>query len=95
MDESLIPTNEDFEARVMEGDKPKNHRPRIGLKKSRSKEKKGVKDKVCEKPDQKYEPTHRRKKKEEGCMAWMNRVSWVPRIARGDARNSSLKEASS
>lgn len=94
MDENPIPTNQGFEAPIVKGDKPKN-RPRIGLNNSKSKEKKGVKEKVHEKSDKKYEPPHRRNKKEEGCITWMNRVSWVPKIDRGDFRDPSLKEAPS
>lgn len=95
MDETPIFTNLSFEVPVVKGDKPKKHRPRLGLKKSKSKEKKGVKEKVCEKPDQKYEPLHRRKRNEEACMAWMNRVSLVLTIDKAYVREYSLKEVPS
>lgn len=54
-----------------------------------------MKEKVHERPDQKYEPTRRRKIKEEGCMACMSRVNWVPTMARGHVKDSNLKDAPS
>lgn len=71
----------------MQGDKPKNQKPRLMLKKGKSKEKKGVKEKVHERPNLKYEPLHRRKKREEGCMVWMTKISWAPKISKGYARD--------
>lgn len=56
---------------VMKGNEPKNNRVCLGPIKDQPKEKKIVKEKVREKPNQKYEPPHRRMKKEEGCMAWI------------------------
>lgn len=92
MDESLIPTNPSFEEPVMQGDEPKNQKPQLGVKKCKSKNKKRVKENVHEKPKQKYYPPHRRrKKKEEGCMAWMIKISWGPKMANGDARDPSWK----
>ncbi|KAI5428919.1 hypothetical protein KIW84_033781 [Lathyrus oleraceus] len=74
LDVSPVPTNQSFKEPVVKGDKPKNHRPCLGLKKSKSKEKNSVKEKVREKLDQKYEPSHWRMKREEECMAWMTKL---------------------
>ncbi|KAI5448172.1 hypothetical protein KIW84_015552 [Lathyrus oleraceus] len=49
----------------------KNHKACLRPNKNESKDKKKVKEKLHKKPDQKYEPPHWRKGKEESCMAWM------------------------
>lgn len=75
LEENLIPTNQGLNAPAMKGNKPKNNKARLGVNNNKPKEKKRLKEKVCEKMDQKYEPPHRRKRKEEGYMSWMNRVN--------------------
>lgn len=52
-----------------------------------------MKEKVYEKLDKKYEPPHQRKIREEGFMAWMSRLNWVPSMAKGRVKDSNLKEA--
>lgn len=58
--------------------KSKENKVRLKPNKNETKEKKKEKEKDREKPYQKYEPPHRRKRKEEGCMAWISKVNWVP-----------------
>lgn len=60
---NCIPTNQGIDASVMKGNEPKNHKTCIGINKNKLKENKGVKEKVGEKPDQKYEPPYWRKRK--------------------------------
>lgn len=74
------------------GNKFNKNKARLRPNKNESKEKKKVKEKACEKPDQKYEPPHRGKRKEEGCMYWISRVNWVPLMDKGHVKDSNLKE---
>lgn len=90
-----IPTNQGLNASVMKVNEPKNHMARLGPNKNKPKENKRVKEKVHEKLDQKYEPPHRRKKKEEGCMTWISRVNWASTMAKRHDRDSNLKESPS
>lgn len=95
-DTSPISTNQIFKTLITQTHEPKQQKTRLGLNHCKPKKKKGVKKKRHGKMNLKYEPPHRRRnKKEEGCMAWMNKISWAPKIAKGDPRVSSVKEAPS
>ena len=61
--EKSIPTNQGDYMSFKEDGNPKDNKGRLGPIKSDSKEKKKVKEKVCEKSDQKYEPPHKRRRK--------------------------------
>lgn len=90
-----ISFNQGLDASVMKCNKPNNRRAHLGINKNKLKEKKRVEEKVCEKMDQKYEPLYRRKKMEEGCVAWMSRVNRVPEMAKVQTKDSNFKEAPS
>lgn len=93
--ENFIPTNQGLDTSIKKGNEFKNHKSRLGPYKSEFKDKKREKEKLREKPDQKYEPPHQRKTKEEVCMAWMSKINWVPSTANGHVKDSNLKEAPS
>lgn len=93
--EKVIPTNQGINVSFKEHGKSKDNKAHLRPNKNESKEKKKLKEKFREKPYQKYEPPHWSKRKEESCMTWMYRVSWVLSMAKGHIKGSNLKEAPS